>query len=158
MNKVILIGRITKDLELRQTTSGTEVLRFSVAVDRYSKDKENDTDFISCIAFGKSASFIGNYFSKGRMIAIEGNIKTGSYEKNGQKVYTTDVIVDKAHFCGDRQANGNAPQSDSNGQGYNGTSQVATTPNRGNSVDVVIDDLSDFEDAGVLSDDSDVPF
>ena len=152
MNKVILIGRITKDLELRQTTSGTEVLRFSVAVDRYSKDKENDTDFISCIAFGKSASFIGNYFSKGRMIAIEGNIKTGSYEKNGQKVYTTDVIVDKAHFCGDRQANGNAPQSGFNNGGYNGTSQVVATANNGNSVD-----LTDFEDADVLNE-GDIPF
>lgn len=145
MNVVILQGRVTKDLELRQTTSGTDVLRFSVAVDRYNKDKENDTDFINCVAFGKTASFIGNYFSKGRMIAIEGNIKTGSYEKNGQKVYTTDVIVDKAHFCGDRQANGNAPQS--GGTAYNG-----------NSVDVVIDDLSDFEDSDVLSDDPIVPF
>lgn len=152
MNVVILQGRITKDLELRQTTSGKEVLRFTVAVDRYSKDRENDTDFISCVAFGKSASFIGNNFFKGRMIAIEGNIKTGSYEKNGQKVYTTDVIVDKAHFCGDRQTNGNAPQSGFSGQGYNGTRQVVATPNNGNSVD-----LTDFEDADVLSDDG-IPF
>ena len=139
-------------MELRQTTSGTEVLRFSVAVDRYSKDKENDTDFISCVAFGKVASFIGNYFSRGRMIAIEGNIKTGSYEKNGQKVYTTDVIVDKAHFCGDRQTNGNAPQSGFNNGGYNGTSQVVATANNGNSVD-----LTDFEDADVLNE-GDIPF
>lgn len=152
MNVVILQGRITKDLELRQTTSGTEVLRFSVAVDRYSKDKENDTDFISCVAFGKVASFIGNYFSRGRMIAVEGNIKTGSYEKNGQKVYTTDVIVDKAHFCGDRQTNGNATQSGFSGQGYNGTSQVVATANNGNSVD-----LTDFEDADVLNE-GDIPF
>ena len=152
MNVVILQGRVTKDLELRQTTSGTEVLRFTVAVDRYSKDKESDTDFISCIAFGKTASFIGNYFSKGRMIAIEGNIKTGSYEKNGQKVYTTDVIVDKAHFCRDRQTNGNAPQSGFNNGGYNGTSQVVATANNGNSVD-----LTDFEDADVLNE-GDIPF
>ena len=158
MNNVTIMGRITQDLELRQTTSGTGVLRFSVAVDRYSKDKENDTDFISCVAFGKTASFIDNYFSKGRMIAIEGNIKTGSYEKNGQKVYTTDVIVDKAHFCGDRQTNGNAPQSGFSGQGYNGTSQSSGTAYNGNSVNVVIDDLSDFEDSGVLSDEQEVPF
>lgn len=152
MNVVILQGRITKDLELRQTTSGTEVLRFTVAVDRYSKDKENDTDFISCVAFGKSASFIANYFSKGRMIAIEGNIKTGSFEKNGQKIYTTDVIVDKAHFCGDRQTNGNAPHSGFSGQGHNGAGQVVAEPNNGNSVD-----LTDFEDADVLSEDG-IPF
>lgn len=157
INKVIIMGRIVNDLELRQTTSGTEVLRFSVAVDRYSKDKENDTDFINCVAFGKTASFIGNYFSKGRMIAIEGNIKTGSYEKDGHKIYTTDVIVDKAHFCGDRQTNGNAPQSGYSGQGYNGTSQSSGTAYNGNSVNVVIDDLSDFEDSDVISDDG-VPF
>lgn len=157
MNVVILQGRITKDLELRQTTSGTEVLRFSVAVDRYNKEKANDTDFINCVAFGKTASFIGNYFSKGRMIAIEGNIKTGSYEKDGHKIYTTDVIVDKAHFCGDRQANGNAPQSGYSGQGYNDTSQSSGTAYNGNSVNVVIDDLSDFEDSDVISDDG-VPF
>lgn len=149
MNVVILQGRITKDLEIRQTTSGTSVLRFTVAVDRYSKDKENDTDFISCIAFGKNAEFIGKWFSKGQMIALEGSIKTGSYEKNGQKVYTTDVIVDKAHFCGDRQTNGNAPHSGFNGQGYN---EVVATPNNGNSVD-----LTDFEDADVLSEDG-IPF
>lgn len=152
INKVIIMGRIVNNLELRQTTSGTEVLRFTVAVDRYSKDKENDTDFISCVAFGKSASFIANNFSKGRMIAIEGNLKTGSYEKNGQKVYTTDVIVDKAHFCGDRQTNENTPHSGFSGQGYNGTSQVVATPNNGNSVD-----LTDFEDADVLSEDG-IPF
>lgn len=158
MNKVILIGRITKDLELRQTTSGTSVLRFTVAVDRYSKDKENDADFISCIAFGKNAEFIGKWFSKGQMIALEGSIKTGSYEKDGRKVYTTDIIVNHASFCGDRQTNGNAPQSGFSGQGYNGTSQSSGTSYNGNSVNVVIDDLSDFEDSGVLSDEQDVPF
>lgn len=158
MNVSIIIGRITKDLEIKQTTSGTSVLRFTVAVDCYSKDKENDTDFISCIAFGKNAEFIGKWFSRGQMIALEGSIKTGSYEKDGRKIYTTDIIVNHASFCGDRQANGNSPQSGFNGQGYNGTSQGNGTSNRGNSVDVVIDDLSDFEDAGVLSDDSDVPF
>lgn len=158
MNVSIIMGRITKDLELRQTTSGTSVLRFTVAVDRYSKDKENDTDFISCIAFGKNAEFIGKWFSKGQMIALEGSIKTGSYEKDGRKVYTTDIIVNHASFCGDRQTNGNAPQSGYSGQGYNGTSQSSGTAYNGNSVDVVIDDLSDFEDSGVLSDDQNVPF
>lgn len=152
MNVSIIMGRITKDLELRQTTSGTSVLRFTVAVDRYSKDKENDTDFISCIAFGKNAEFIGKWFSKGQMIALEGSIKTGSYEKDGRKVYTTDIIVNHASFCGDRQTNGNAPQSGFNGQGYNGTGQSSGTAYNGNSVD-----LTDFEDADVLND-GDIPF
>ena len=158
MNISIIMGRITKDLELRQTTSGTSVLRFTVAVDRYSKDKENDTDFISCIAFGKNAEFIDKWFSKGQMIALEGSIKTGSYEKDGRKIYTTDIIVNHASFCGDRQTNGNAPQSGYSGQGYNGTSQSSGTAYNGNSVNVVIDDLSDFEDSDVLSDEQEVPF
>lgn len=152
MNVSIIMGRITKDLELRQTTSGTSVLRFTVAVDRYSKDKENDTDFISCIAFGKNAEFIDKWFSKGQMIALEGSIKTGSYEKDGRKIYTTDIIVNHASFCGDRQTNGNAPQSGFSDQGYNGTSQSSGTAYNGNSVD-----LTDFEDADVLSEDG-IPF
>lgn len=158
MNVSIIMGRITKDLELRQTTSGTSVLRFTVAVDRYSKDKDNDTDFISCIAFGKNAEFIDKWFSKGQMIALEGSIKTGSYEKDGRKIYTTDIIVNHASFCGDRQTNGNTPQSGFSGQGYSGTSQSSGTAYNGNSVNVVIDDLSDFEDSDVLSDDQTVPF
>lgn len=158
MNVSIIMGRITKDLELRQTTSGTSVLRFTVAVDRYSKDKDNDTDFISCIAFGKNAEFIGKWFLKGQMIALEGSIKTGSYEKDGRKIYTTDIIVNHASFCGDRQTNGNTPQSGFSGQGYNRTGQSSGTAYNGNSVNVVIDDLSDFEDSGVLSDEQEVPF
>lgn len=159
MNKVILLGRITKDLEIRQTTSGTAVLRFSVAVDRYTKNDDEAVDFINCVAFSKKAEFIGKYFGKGRMIAIEGNIKTGSYDdKDGKRVYTTDIWVDNAYFAGDRQTNENAPQSGFSGQGYNGTSQSNGTAYNGNSVNVVIDDLSDFEDSGVLSDEQEVPF
>ena len=152
MNVSIIMGRITKDLELRQTTSGTSVLRFTVAVDRYSKDKENDTDFISCIAFGKNAEFIGKWFSRGQMIALEGSIKTGSYEKDGRKVYTTDIIVNHASFCGDRQTNGNAPQSGSENRGgsYQGNGQQTAQNANMN----VSDMLGDFED--VISDD--VPF
>lgn len=154
MNKVILLGRITKDLEIRQTTSGTAVLRFSVAVDRYSKNDDEAVDFINCVAFSKKAEFIGKYFGKGRMIAIEGNIKTGSYDdKDGRRVYTTDIWVDNAYFAGDRQTNGNAPQSDSENRGgsYQGNGQQ--TPQSANMN--VSDMLGDFED--VISEDG-IPF
>lgn len=104
LNRVVLMGRITNDLEVKQTQSGLSVLRFNVAVDRPAKQgAEKQTDFISCTAFGQRAEFIGRYFGKGRMIAIEGNLKTGSYDKNGITVYTTDVWVDSVSFTGEKR-------------------------------------------------------
>lgn len=111
MNKVILIGRLTSDPELRQTQSGTNSATFSVAVDRFmGKDKEKEADFIRCVAWGKTGEFVAKYFSKGKQIALEGNIKTGSYEKDGVKHFTTDVWVDKAEFAGSNP-NGNNTQA-----------------------------------------------
>lgn len=108
MNNVSLMGRLTRDAELRYA-SNTEmaILRFNVAVDRkLSKEKRQEAennnqptaDFINCIAFGKTAEFIGQYFGKGNKIAITGHIQTGSYEKDGQRIYTTDVVVDSFDF------------------------------------------------------------
>lgn len=99
MNKVILLGRICKDIELRYSQSGTAFGSFSLAVDRkFSKDKE--TDFINCKAFGKTAETISKYLGKGRQVVVEGRIQTGSYDnKEGQKVYTTDVMVDSFYFA-----------------------------------------------------------
>lgn len=106
MNKVILIGRLTADPDLKVTPSGTSVTRYRMAVDRpFSKDGKREADFISCVAFGKSAEFAGNHLNKGTKIAIEGRIQTGSYDKeDGTKVYTTDVIVDRHEFCESRNA------------------------------------------------------
>jgi single-strand DNA-binding protein len=93
------------------------------------------------------------------MIAVEASLQTRSYEdKNGSKHTVFEAMVDNAYFCGDRQTNGNASQSGFSGQGYSGTSQSSGTAYNGNSVNVVIDDLSDFEDSDVLSDEQDVPF
>lgn len=112
MNKVILIGRLTSDPEVRQTQNGKNTCSFNVAVDRNNgKDKEKTADFIRCVAWGSNADFISKYFSKGKMIAIEGNIKTGSYEKDGAKHYTTDVWVDRAEFAGDKSAPTSKPQT-----------------------------------------------
>ena len=99
LNRVILMGRITQDLDLRQTPNGTPVLTFNVAVDRgYAKQGEDrQTDFITCVAWQKTAEFISRYFGKGRMIAIEGNLRTRTYDdKNGSKHYVTEVYVDNA--------------------------------------------------------------
>jgi len=98
MNKVFEIGRLTKDIELRYSTGAnqTAVARFTLAVDRIGKDK--GADFIGCVAFGKTAELMDRYLSKGSKVAVEGHIQTGSYEKDGRKVYTTDVIVDRVEF------------------------------------------------------------
>ena len=111
MNHVVLIGRTTKDIELRYSQNGNmAIARFSLAVDRMSKDK--GTDFISCIAFGKTAELLEKYVPKGRKVAVQGHIQTGSYEKDGHKVYTTDVIVERMEFCESKQGNESKPDAD----------------------------------------------
>lgn len=94
MNKCSLVGRTTKEIELRYTTGENQiaVARFNLAVNRRKKD---EADFISCVAFGKTAEVMEKYVGKGHRIGIIGHIQTGSYEKDGHKVYTTDVIVDE---------------------------------------------------------------
>jgi single-strand DNA-binding protein len=107
MNKVILIGRLTKDPDFRQGDNSSSA-RFALAVQRNFKDKDGNygADFINCVAFGKKAEFISKYFHKGSQIAISGRINTGSYtNKDGQKVYTTDVAVDDAEFVGSKADN-----------------------------------------------------
>lgn len=104
MNKVILIGRVVADAEPRQTASGTSVSRYRLAVDRFGKAGEEKTaDFIPCIAFGKSADFANKHLRKGTKIAVEGSIRTGSYEKDGKRIYTTDIVVDRHEFVESRQ-------------------------------------------------------
>lgn len=98
MNKVVLIGRLTKDPELRFAAgSGTAVARFTLAVNR--QFKKDEADFISCIAFGKTGETIAQYITKGRQLAVSGNIRTGSYEaQDGTRRYTTDVVVEGFNF------------------------------------------------------------
>ncbi|MCF0185882.1 MAG: single-stranded DNA-binding protein [Bacteroidaceae bacterium] len=98
MNKVILIGRLTKDPEVRVTTGENPltIARYILAVDRrVKKEGEATADFISCTVFGKGAEFAEQYLHKGMKLAVVGRIQTGSYEKDGKRVYTTDVIVEE---------------------------------------------------------------
>ena len=97
MNKVILTGRLTKDVDLRTVQStGNSVAKFTIAVNR--DFKKDETDFINCTAFGKTAETIERFFTKGRPIMITGRIQVSSYDKDGQKRYSTDVIVDNFEF------------------------------------------------------------
>lgn len=98
MNKVQLIGRVTKELELRRTQGGSAVTSFTLAVDRRKQDGEKDTDFISCVAFSKTAEVLSKYVKKGHRLGLVGRIMTGSYERDGKKVYTTDVVVEDFDF------------------------------------------------------------
>lgn len=108
LNKVMIQGNICKDVELLNTNNGGTYLRNTVAVSRnYVKEnEERQSDFISIIAYGKQAEFISKFFQKGSPILIEGEIRTGNYEKDdGTKVYTTDVIVNKTYFVGNKRDN-----------------------------------------------------
>lgn len=119
MNKVILMGRLTRDPEVRYTQgdNASAVARFFLAVDRrFKKDGEQTADFINCVAFGKTGEFIEKYGRKGTKFVVEGRIQTGSYtNKDGQKVYTTDVVVEQVEFAESKaSADGNTANNTSN--------------------------------------------
>ena len=96
MNKVVLVGRITRPLELRSTMAGTSMVRFTMAVDR--QKKEQGADFINCVAYAKIAELMAQYVHKGDRLGLSGRIQTGSYERNGSTIYTTDVIAENVEF------------------------------------------------------------
>jgi len=103
MNLVAIMGRITNDIEVKKTPSNLSVARFNVAVDRPKKQgEEKKTDFITVVAWRDTAEFCGKYFSKGKMIAVVGSIQTGSYEKDGVKRNTFEIVADNVSFCGDK--------------------------------------------------------
>ncbi|WP_455530033.1 single-stranded DNA-binding protein [Ruminococcus sp.] len=169
MNKVILIGRLTADPELRQTQSGIASCRFTVACDRRFADKntgERQADFISCTAWRQTAEFVSRYFSKGKLICVEGTLRNNNYQdKNHPDVthYTTDVQVDNVEFVGGKgESGGNggssgygSPQNNYNNN-YSAPPQQAAPqqPAAGND-SMSYGNLSDFEE--ILSD-GDVPF
>lgn len=172
MNKVILMGRLTADPELRQTQSGVSSCRFTVAVNRNFVDKqsgERQADFITCIAWRQTAEFVTRYFNKGSMICVEGSLRTGSYQdRNHSDVthYTTDVYVDNVEFTGSkRESGGNggyqggnggygAPQNNYNNN-YSAPPQQAAPQQPAANDSMSYGNLSDFEE--ILSD-GDVPF
>ena len=112
MNKVILMGRLTRDPEVRysQGENATAVARYSLAVDRrFRRDGEATTDFINCVAFGRQAEFAERYLRQGTKMLVTGRIQTGSYtNRDGVKVYTTDIVVEEQEFAESKAAGGNA--------------------------------------------------
>ncbi len=131
MNKVILMGRLTRDPDVRYTQGDNAmcVARYTIAVDRrVSRTAANNSgeptaDFISCVAFGRQGEFAEKYLHKGIKIAVEGRIQTGSYtNKDGQKVYTTDIVIENHEFCESK----NAASDGGNFSGYSGGGQAAS--------------------------------
>lgn len=110
MNKVILMGRLTRDPEMKQTTTGLSVARLTIAVNRrFAKDGQQTADFIGCVAWRQTAEFICKYFRKGSMIAVVGNIQTRSWDgQDGKKQYATDIVIDEAYFTGEKPQSGGA--------------------------------------------------
>lgn len=110
MNKVVLIGRMTKDAQLGYTSNTQKaVAKFTLAVDRINEG----ADFINCTAFGKQAENIEKFVKKGNRLAVAGRIQTGSYEKDGQKIYTTDIIVENSEFIEPKKENAETPKQES---------------------------------------------
>ena len=100
MNSVVIVGRMARDPNVKESQNGNRFVRFSVAVDRPAAPGEpKQSDFPQCIAFGKTAELVGNYCYKGQKVAVEGRIRTGSYKnKNGETVYTTDIVANRVEF------------------------------------------------------------
>ena len=129
MNQVTLMGRVTKDIELRNTQSGMATVRFNIAVDR-GKDKEgNDrgADFPNIVAFGKTAESIAKFTGKGLRVAVIGRIQTGSYDRDGQKVYTTDIVADRVKYI-DWKDNGGQNASQGVPEGFQAMADDESLP------------------------------
>lgn len=112
LNKVVIMGRLTRDPELRYTQSEIPVARFSLAVDRnYSKDKEKETDFFDVVAWRNQAEFVSKYFSKGQLVCVEGRLQRRSWtDKNNQTRYAYEIIAESAYFTGAKKNNESAEE------------------------------------------------
>jgi len=121
MNKLIMMGRATKEPEIRYTNDGKAIARFSLAVNRNYKDAP--TDFFNIVSFDKTAQFIENYIHKGSKILVEGKLQNNNYEKDGKKVYSDQIIADRVEFCESKNANNT--QTDDEKQTDDGFNQVS---------------------------------
>lgn len=142
LNRALLVGRLTRDPELRRTGSGKAVTSFNLAVERNFKSDDQKADFINCVCWGKIAENTERYCSKGSLVSVDGRIQTRNYENNqGQKVYVTEVIADSVQFISTRNNNTAtaAPQPQSN-------SYVPNEP------------IQQFEDEGLVMEEDDIQF
>ena len=157
MNKVILMGRLTRDPEISQTPSGVQLARFTIAVNRrFAKEGQQQADFLNCTAWRNTAEFICKYFKKGSMIAVVGSVQTRSWDaQDGTKRYSTDIVVDEAYFTGSR--NGTSPSDVANE--YASLTQSAPKPvGEDNGAEPNFDDFADMGFSAMDGADDDLPF
>ena len=154
INRVILVGRVTKDPVLRKTPNGTSVVSFTLAVNRnIKKEGQPEADFINCVAWNKTADFMAQYVRKGALLGVEGRIQTRNYDdKNGKRVYVTEVVADSVQFLESKKAaaeqSGYVPQepvANQNQGGYQADQPVAdsfdTDFSSADTLDIASDDL-----------------
>ena len=141
MNRAILMGRLTKDVEMRQTPNGISVARFTLAVNRrFAKEGQQQADFINCVAWRQTGEFIARYFKKGSMIAVVGSIQSRSWDgQDGKKQYATEVNVEEAYFTGEKSEN--TGQYNQTPQNYNQAPQQ-----QGFGDDFDMDGFADIDD------------
>ena len=156
LNRVVLVGRLTKDIELRKTNSNASVCSFTVAVDRRFQSQQQagqTADFINCIAWRQSADFLSSYASKGTIVSVEGRIQTRSYDGPNGKVYVTEVVADNVQIISNRTGNGIPVSTNSSYASQNQTFTPAADPGYPDGMD---DDFSNTPSLDISSDD--LPF
>ncbi len=157
MNKIILVGRLTKDPELKSTSTGTSIVNFTVAVNRNFKNKEGkyDADFLPCVAYRNTADFVNKFFKKGNMICVEGRVQVRNYDaQDGSKRYVTEVVVENAEFVG---AKSEGSSGGNNGY-YPDAPSMDNSLNNINEVEVSGSDPYENYDSSVVLSDNDLPF
>ena len=157
LNKWIGMGRLTADPETRQTQTGMQVVKFTVAIDRIpDRNGEKKADFVGCTAFNKTAEIVSRYFTKGKMIAVEGNLQNNNYtDQNGVKHYGMQILVNSVNFCGDRQQTTQTTPQQTYSQPLQNNPQQFVGNAQGAGIPSGLDDLAGFEE--IISD-GDVPF
>lgn len=153
MNSVILMGRLTRDPEIRYSATETQtaIARYTLAVNRrFTRDGEQKADFINCVSFGKSAEFAEKYFHKGLKIVIRGRIQTGSYtNRDGATVYTTDVVIEEQNFAESKAAAQNAGVVQLQPQAEQPQTQPQEQTNNSEPNDFIAIPIDEFEDDGL---------
>lgn len=159
INRVVLVGRLTRDVEVRKTASGLSVATFTVACDRrmargQDGNNQQSADFISCVAWRQAADFLGSYAHKGALVGIEGRIQTRNYDRDGQKVYITEVVCDTVNLLESKSQS----QSRAQNSGYqdNSYQQPYSQPKPSTNDDFVSDDFGAGIGMDISSDD--LPF
>ena len=159
INRVVLVGRLTRDVEVRKTASGLSVATFTVACDRrmargQDGNNQQSADFISCVAWRQTADFLGSYARKGALVGVEGRIQTRNYDRDGQKVYVTEIVCDTVNLLESKSQS----QSRAQNSGYqdNSYQQPYSQPKPSTNDDFVSDDFGAGIGMDISSDD--LPF